>query len=88
MKNHRLILCKLNAHLQAWMNIGRNFIFLFFFQYVKKSLTPESANFITSIVALGHIAKLCPTEFAADIKAIVSKTIVKDLLMMDRVTSL
>lgn len=56
------------------------------FEYVKKSLTPESANFITSIVALGHIAKMCPTEFAADVKAIVSKTIVKDLLMMDRTT--
>ncbi|XP_062616219.1 sister chromatid cohesion protein PDS5 homolog B-like [Saccostrea cucullata] len=54
------------------------------FEYVKKSLNPESANFITSIVALGHIAKLCPVDFAADIKAIVSKTIVKDLLMMDR----
>lgn len=58
-----------------------------FLQYVKKSLTPESANFITSIVALGHIAKMCPTEFAVDVKAIVSKTIVKDLLMMDRVNN-
>ncbi|KAK3099941.1 hypothetical protein FSP39_012194 [Pinctada imbricata] len=54
------------------------------FEHIKKSLTPESANYITSIVALGHIAKLCPTDFAADIKTIISKIIVKDLLMQDR----
>lgn len=54
-------------------------------QYVKRNLDPESANYITSIVALGHIAKLCPEEFATDMKSIVSRIIVKDLLMQDRV---
>ncbi|CAC5359753.1 PDS5 [Mytilus coruscus] len=53
------------------------------FEHYKKSLNPESANFITAIVGLGHIAKLCPEEFAPDIKTIVSKVIVKDLLMQD-----
>ncbi|KAL5012757.1 hypothetical protein ScPMuIL_011308 [Solemya velum] len=54
------------------------------FEHVKKTLNPDSANFITSIVALGHIAQICPQEFASDMKNIVSKMIVKDLLMQDR----
>ncbi|XP_071087825.1 sister chromatid cohesion protein PDS5 homolog B-like [Haliotis cracherodii] len=57
------------------------------FEYVKRNLDPESANYITSIVALGHIAKLCPEEFATDMKSIVSRIIVKDLLMQDRTDS-
>ena len=67
------------------------FFFPFFFsillQHYKKSLNPDSANFITAIVGLGHIAKLCPEEFAPDIKTIVSKVIVKDLLMQDNVSN-
>ncbi|XP_064607690.1 sister chromatid cohesion protein PDS5 homolog B-like [Liolophura sinensis] len=54
------------------------------FEHIKKSLNPDSANYLTSIVALGHIAQLCPQEFASDIKSIVSKVIVKELLMQDR----
>ncbi|XP_076468516.1 sister chromatid cohesion protein PDS5 homolog A-like isoform X1 [Babylonia areolata] len=54
------------------------------FEHVQKSLNPESANYITSIVALGHLAFLCPETFAADMKNIVTKVIVKDLLMVDR----
>ena len=49
-------------------------------------MNPDSANFITAIVGLGHIAKFCPEEFAPDIKTIVSKVIVKDLLMQDHVS--
>ena len=49
-------------------------------------MNPDSANFITAIVGLGHIAKFCPEEFAPDIKTIVSKIIVKDLLMQDHVS--
>jgi len=49
-------------------------------------LNPESANYITSIVALGHIAMYCPQEFANEMKTIVSKVIVKDLLMQDSVS--
>ena len=52
---------------------------------MKSNLSPESANFVTSIVSLGHISWLCPVEFGNSMKAIVSKNIVKDLLMVDRV---
>ena len=55
------------------------------FQYVKNNLKPESANYITSIVALGHISNMCPEEFAQSMKSIVSQDVVKDLLMQDRV---
>ncbi|KAH3839436.1 hypothetical protein DPMN_112867, partial [Dreissena polymorpha] len=54
------------------------------FEHVKNNLKPESANYITSIVALGHIANMCPEEFSQSMKTIVSKDIVKDLLMEDR----
>ncbi|XP_025084821.1 sister chromatid cohesion protein PDS5 homolog A-like [Pomacea canaliculata] len=54
------------------------------FEHVQKSLNPDSANYITSIVALGHIAQLCPQTFATEMKNIVTKIIVKDLLMQDR----
>lgn len=54
------------------------------FEYVKNNLKPESANYITSIVALGHISNMCSDEFAQSMKTIVSKDIVKDLLMQDR----
>lgn len=54
------------------------------FEHVRKCLNPDSANYITSIVALGHLAHLCPQTFADDMKAIVSKTVVKELLMVDR----
>ncbi|XP_029643842.1 sister chromatid cohesion protein PDS5 homolog B isoform X1 [Octopus sinensis] len=54
------------------------------FEHVKKSLNPESANFLTSIVSMGHIAQICPGEFSTEMKNVVSKLIVKDLLMQDR----
>lgn len=47
----------------------------------------ESPNFLTSLVAIGHIAQICPGEFASPVKGIVSKFIVKELLMQDRVCS-
>ncbi|KAK7496569.1 hypothetical protein BaRGS_00012221, partial [Batillaria attramentaria] len=54
------------------------------FEHVQKCLNPDSANYITSIVALGHLAQLCPQTFATEMKNIVTKVIVKDLLMQDR----
>ncbi|CAH1778266.1 unnamed protein product [Owenia fusiformis] len=53
------------------------------FEYLKKSLTHESANLITALVSLGHIAQICPAEFGAQMKAIVTKVIVKEILMQD-----
>ena len=61
--------------------------YTFEFQHVKTNIHPDSANFITSIVALGHISMLCPLEFGNSMKAIVSKNVVKDLLMVDRVST-
>ncbi|XP_052794341.1 sister chromatid cohesion protein PDS5 homolog A-like isoform X2 [Mya arenaria] len=59
-------------------------VFSQIFEYVRNNLKPESANYITSIVALGHIANMCSEAFSSSMKTIVSKDIVKDLLMEDR----
>lgn len=50
---------------------------------LKMSLTLQSEYFRTALVSLGHIAYLCPDLFGMQIKSIVSKVVVKDLLMVD-----
>ncbi|XP_054724365.1 sister chromatid cohesion protein PDS5 homolog B-A-like [Uloborus diversus] len=50
---------------------------------LKTSLTLHSEYFRTALVSLGHIALLCPDLFGMQIKSIVSKVVVKDLLMVD-----
>ncbi len=50
------------------------------------SLTLQSEYFRTALVSLGHIAFLCPDLFGVLIKSIVSKVVVKDLLMVDFVS--
>ena len=57
-----------------------------FFQHLQKNMDLDSPNFLTSLVGIGHMAQLCPGEFATPVKGIVSKFIVKDLLMQDRVS--
>ncbi|KAH9494579.1 Sister chromatid cohesion protein PDS5 B [Bulinus truncatus] len=54
------------------------------FESIQGALNPDNANYLTAIVSLGHIAQLFPKLFASEIKGIVSKVIVKDLLMKDR----
>jgi sister-chromatid-cohesion protein PDS5 len=51
---------------------------------IKSSLDMESPHFRTSLVSVGHIAYLCPDMFTQVLKGIVSKTVVKELLMQDR----
>ena len=46
----------------------------------------ESPYFITSLVAVGHLAQICPSEFGAPVKSISTKFVVKQLLMQDRVS--
>ena len=48
----------------------------------------ESTYFIPSMVAIGHMAQLCPGEFASPVRQIVTKFIVKELLMQDRVSGM
>ncbi|XP_069130479.1 sister chromatid cohesion protein PDS5 homolog A-like [Argopecten irradians] len=77
---------KQSKHALRCINIvckNKELIFGQIFEHLKKSLNPESANYLTSIVALGHIALYCPEEFSAEMKNIVSKVIVKELLMQD-----
>ncbi|KAF8783022.1 Sister chromatid cohesion protein PDS5 like protein [Argiope bruennichi] len=50
---------------------------------LKTSLTLQSEYFRTALVSLGHIALVCPDMFGMQIKSIVSKVVVKDLLMVD-----
>ncbi|XP_059168056.1 sister chromatid cohesion protein PDS5 homolog A-B-like isoform X2 [Physella acuta] len=54
------------------------------FESVQTALNPDNANYLTAIVSLGHIAQLFPKLYSGEIKSIVSKIIVKDLLMKDR----
>ena len=54
-------------------------------QHLRKNMDLESPYFQSSLVAIGHIAQICPGEFATPVKGIVSKFIVKELLMQDRV---
>ncbi|KAK3738251.1 hypothetical protein RRG08_039662 [Elysia crispata] len=54
------------------------------FESIQSALDPENANYLTAIVSLGHIAQLFPDLFPNEIKSIVSKYIVKELLMKDR----
>ncbi|XP_060530808.1 sister chromatid cohesion protein PDS5 homolog B isoform X1 [Cylas formicarius] len=48
---------------------------------VKNNLTPESPHYRTAIVALGHIAYNVPDKYKVQIKNIVSRKIVKELLV-------
>ncbi|XP_037506723.1 LOW QUALITY PROTEIN: sister chromatid cohesion protein PDS5 homolog B-like [Rhipicephalus sanguineus] len=52
--------------------------------HLKQHFTLESAYFRTALVSIGHIALLCPDMFGSQVKSIVSKVVVKDLLMADR----
>lgn len=65
-----------------------SFFFSLFYQRLKMSLTLQSEYFRTALVSLGHIAFLCPDLFGMQIKSIVSKVVVKDLLMVDFVSAL
>ncbi|XP_055894308.1 sister chromatid cohesion protein PDS5 homolog A-B-like isoform X1 [Biomphalaria glabrata] len=58
------------------------------FESIQGALNPDNANYLTAIVSLGHIAQLFPKLFPSEIKSIVSKVIVKDLLMKDRTQGL
>lgn len=49
----------------------------------KTSLNPEHAHYRTAIVALGHVAYNLPEKYQVQIKNIISRKIVKDLLVKD-----
>ncbi len=54
-------------------------------EQVKENLTPERGEaYCTAIVALGHIAFHLPEKFPVHIKNIVSRKIVKELIMKDQ----
>jgi len=46
----------------------------------------ESANLLTSLVAIGHLAQLYPSLFAQSTRNIVSRFVIKELLMQVRVS--
>lgn len=52
--------------------------------HLRQHFTLESAYFRTALVSLGHIAQLCPDLFGAQVKGLVSRVVVKELLMADR----
>jgi sister-chromatid-cohesion protein PDS5 len=52
-------------------------------QNVKKNLEPSSEHYLTSIVALGHLAYNLPNQFPFHIKNIISRKIVRELLVVD-----
>ena len=64
-----------------------NFSVQLYLQHLKRNMDLDSTYFIPSMVAIGHMAQLCPGEFASPVRTIVTKFIVKELLMQDRVSS-
>ncbi|XP_066979416.1 sister chromatid cohesion protein PDS5 homolog B-B isoform X2 [Macrobrachium rosenbergii] len=54
---------------------------------IKEQLTFDSPHFRTSVVSLGHIAFNMPQRFVVPIKNIVSRKIVKELLMRNQTPS-
>ena len=54
------------------------------FASVKESLKHDNPNLETLICALGHLTLACPEKFGPDMKTIVAKFIVKEILMQDR----
>lgn len=51
---------------------------------LSKHFTLDSQYFRTALVSVGHIACLCPDLFGTQLKSIVSKIVVKQLLMLDQ----
>jgi len=47
----------------------------------------ESANLLTSLVAIGHLAQLYPSLFAQSTHNVVSRFVIKELLMQVRVSA-
>ncbi|KAI0216629.1 hypothetical protein LSAT2_031380 [Lamellibrachia satsuma] len=64
---------------------NRDAIYQQIFEHLQANLELESPYFLTTLVAIGHIAQLCPGKFAMPVRGIVSKFIVKELLMQDRI---
>ena len=63
----------------------QNAVFAEVLEQVKENLTPERGEaYCTAIVALGHIAFHLPEKFPVHIKNIVSRKIVKELIMKDQ----
>lgn len=54
---------------------------------LKSTLSPTSEHYRTAIVTLGHIAHNLPTKFPVQIKNIVSRKIVKELLVRESAPS-
>lgn len=52
--------------------------------HLKQHLTLQSQYYRTALVSIGHIAFNCPELFGNHVKNIVSKIIVKELLMVDQ----
>ncbi|GIY28879.1 sister chromatid cohesion protein PDS5 homolog B [Caerostris darwini] len=51
---------------------------------LKRHFTLESPHFRAALVAVGHIAFMCQNMFACELKTIVAKVVVKDLLMLEK----
>ena len=50
-------------------------------------MSVESANLLTSLVAIGHLAQLYPSLFAQSTHNVVSRFVIKELLMQVRVSA-
>ena len=56
-------------------------------QHLEKNVGVESDHLLTSLVAIGHLAQLYPSLFAQSTHNIVSRFVVKELMMQVRVRS-
>ncbi|XP_023710496.1 sister chromatid cohesion protein PDS5 homolog B isoform X1 [Cryptotermes secundus] len=62
---------------------GQDAVFSEILERIKENLNPSSQHFRTAIVALGHIAYNLPDKYPVHIKNIVSRKVVKELLVKE-----
>ncbi len=76
--------CSTSSYLPRLSSLLQEAVFAQLLELVKTNLSPEKGDaYLTSIVALGHIAFHLPDQFPVHIKNLVSRKIVKELLMVD-----
>ena len=78
------VLGPLRHYIIFWYIYFKDNTFLDVLEIVKENLNgPRSETYLTAIVALGHIAYNMPDKYPIQIKNVVSRNIVKQLLMKE-----
>ncbi|XP_014675735.1 PREDICTED: sister chromatid cohesion protein PDS5 homolog B-like [Priapulus caudatus] len=66
---------------------NRDQLFNQIFQYATNNMELDKPNCLTALCVVGHLAYYSPDDFGPEMKGIISKNVVKDILMQDRMPS-